>query len=217
MIYHESFSFVKHLDIGRVMDNDHEIIKKVLSGYYDAFEVLVDKYQGRIYRHLRKMVKDQNEVQDLLQETFLSAYKGLRSFSGNSSFATWLFKVANNAALMYLRKKRPELLQQADDIEKMEHFEFMPASPEFVSTPLDILLSKEGRKKIEEALDKLPLVYRTVIVLKDVEGFSLEEVAEITDSSIPAVKSRLHRGRNFVRATLASYYTEKSDQRKHRG
>ncbi len=199
------------------MDNDYDIIRKVLAGDYDAFEVLVDRYQGRVYRHLRKMVKDQNEIQDLLQETFLSAYKGLAGFSGNSSFATWLFKVANNTALMYLRKKRPELLGEADDIDKMENFEFMPASAEFVSTPMEILLSLEGRKKIEEALDKLPLAYRTVIVLKDIEGFSLEEVAEITDSSIPAVKSRLHRGRNFVRATLSSYYTEKKNSKKHRG
>ncbi len=199
------------------MDNDREIIEKVLAGDYDAFEALVDRYEGRIYRHLRKMVKDQNELQDLLQETFLSAYKGLAGFSGNSSFATWLFKVANNTALMYLRKKRPELLQHAEDIENMEQFEFMPASAEFVSTPMDVLLSQEGRKKIEEALDRLPMVYRTVIVLKDIEGFSLEEVAEITDSSVPAVKSRLHRGRNFIRATLGQYYTEKNPTKRRRG
>jgi len=199
------------------MEIDHEVIQKVLAGDYDAFEVLVDRYKGRVYRHLRKMVKDQSEIQDLLQETFLRAYKGLGSFAGNSSFATWLFKVANNTALMYLRKKRPELLQHADDIQKMEEFEFMPASSEFVGTPMEILLSQEGRRKIEEALDDLPLAYRTVIVLKDIEGFSLDEVAEITDSSVPAVKSRLHRGRNFVRATLSSYYTEKSTVKKHRG
>ncbi|MCX5862976.1 MAG: sigma-70 family RNA polymerase sigma factor [Deltaproteobacteria bacterium] len=190
------------------MLSDNEIIIRVLDGDYDAFETLVEKYQGRIYRHLRKMVRDQSEAQDLLQETFLSAYKGLKGFAGNSSFSTWLFKIASNAALMFLRRQRPEMLQYDEQIRDSEGAEFVPASPEFVSTPLDILLSAEGRRKIEEAIDGLPLIYRTVIILRDVEGFSLEEVAGIIESSVPAVKSRLHRGRHSIREALSSYYGE---------
>ncbi|MEI8182589.1 MAG: sigma-70 family RNA polymerase sigma factor [Desulfomonile sp.] len=190
------------------MLSDNEIIIRVLDGDYDAFETLVEKYQGRIYRHLRKMVRDQSEAQDLLQETFLSAYKGLKGFAGNSSFSTWLFKIASNAALMFLRRQRPEMLQYDEQIRDSEGAEFVPASPEFVSTPLDMLLSAEGRRKIEEAIDGLPLIYRTVIILRDVEGFSLEEVAGIIESSVPAVKSRLHRGRHSIREALSSYYGE---------
>lgn len=199
------------------MENDQVIIENVRNGDYDAFERLVEKYQGRIYRHLRKMVRDATEVQDLLQETFLNVYKGLNTYQGDSSFSTWLFKVASNTALMYLRKKRPELLQYEDDISALENAELKPGSPEFVSTPLEILLSREGRSKIEAAIDQLPLTYRTVIILRDVEGFSLEEVAEIVDSSIPAVKSRLHRGRHFVRENLSAYYADKAGSKKSLG
>ncbi|HTY23667.1 MAG TPA: sigma-70 family RNA polymerase sigma factor [Desulfomonilaceae bacterium] len=191
------------------MDQDRELITKVLSGDYDAFEALVEKHQGRIYRHLRKMVKDYNVAEDLLQETFLSAYKGLDRFSGGSSFATWLFRIATNAALMFLRKHKPDNVQYDDDIKTRVHIAHTPVSPEFANTPLDLLLSNEGRRKIEQAIDDLPLTYRTVLMLRDVEGFSVEEVSKITDSSVAAIKSRLHRARNSVREALESYYAER--------
>ncbi|HMK34362.1 MAG TPA: sigma-70 family RNA polymerase sigma factor [Desulfomonilaceae bacterium] len=191
------------------MDEDREIIAKVLGGDYEAFEKLVEKYEGRIYRHLRKMVKDNHHAQDLLQETFLSAYKGLEGFTGASSFSTWLFRIATNTALMYLRKNRPENVEYDDEIRTQTDGLFVPASREFVNTPLDLLLSKEGRRKIEQVIDDLPVLYRSVIVLRDVEGFSLEEVSRIMDSSVAAIKSRLHRARNFVREALASYYMER--------
>lgn len=190
------------------MQDDNEIITRVLNGDYDAFESLVEKYQGRIYRHLRKMVKDNSEAQDLLQETFLNAYRGLKGFAGTSAFSTWLFKIANNSALMFLRKHRPEVVEYVEQMGNQPSGEIVPASPEFVSTPLEILLSTEGKKKIEEAIDNLPVIYRTVIILRDVEGFSLEEVAGIVDSSVAAVKSRLHRGRHSIREALSSYYEE---------
>jgi RNA polymerase sigma-70 factor, ECF subfamily len=191
------------------MYEDREAVARVLEGDYNAFEQLVQKYEGRIYRHLRKMVKDNQLAQDLLQETFLSAYKGLHGFSGASSFSTWLFRVATNTALMYLRKNRPENVEYSDEIRSHMDLPNAMGSPDFLSTPLDILLSREGRKRIEAAIDELPLLYRSVIVLRDVEGFSLEEVSKIMDSSLAAVKSRLHRARNFVRESLTSYYMER--------
>ncbi|MBI4966131.1 MAG: sigma-70 family RNA polymerase sigma factor [Desulfomonile tiedjei] len=190
-------------------EQDNLVIAKVIAGDYDAFEELVERYQGRIYRHLRKMVGDGQVAEDLLQETFLSAYKGLKGFAGASSFSTWLFRIATNAALMYLRKSRPDSVEYDDDIKPRTDLPFFPASAEFCNTPLDILLSDEGRRKIEEAIDGLPVLYRSVMVLRDVEGFSLEEVSKIMDSSVAAVKSRLHRARNSVRETLSAYYMEK--------
>lgn len=192
------------------MDADRENIEKVLGGDYDAFEALVEKYQGRIYRHLRKMVKDNHLAQDLLQETFLSAYRGLPGFTGSSSFSTWLFRIATNTALMHLRKNRPDSIEYDDEIRNQADHHLASASPAFLHTPLEILLSNEGKKKIEEAIDELPALYRSVMVLRDVEGFSLEEVSRIMDSSVAAVKSRLHRARNSVREALMTYYSEKS-------
>ena len=193
----------------RKVDEDRDTIKKVLKGDFDAFEQLVEKYEGRIFRHLRKMVKDNQLAEDLLQETFLNAYKGLDKFSGASSFSTWLFRIATNNALMYLRKKRPETLEYDDEIGTDLEYSGMTVSPDFINTPLDILLSEEGKKKIEEAIECLPLIYRTVIILRDVEGFSLEEVSKIMDSTVAAVKSRLHRARHAVRESLMYYFDDR--------
>ena len=158
-----------------VMEEDLQFVKDTLRGNFNSFERLVDKYQGRIYRHLRKMVTDASLAEDLLQDTFLSAYRGLSGFTGASSFSTWLFRIATNAALMYLRRERPETVEYDDKIFS-ELSEVLTPSPTFVATPLEILLSMEGKAKIEEAIDQLPVIYKSVVVLRDVEGFSLEEV-----------------------------------------
>jgi RNA polymerase sigma-70 factor, ECF subfamily len=190
------------------MDEDHEIVQKVKAGDYNAFETLVEKYQGRVYRHLRKMVNDTSHAEDLLQETFLNAYRGLGGFEGGSTFSTWLFRIATNTALMYLRKNRPETVEYDDAIRDGFDSPLVPASQQFLSTPLEMLLAAEGQRELEKAIDRLPVDYRTVLVLRDVEGFSLEEVSRIVDSSIAAVKSRLHRARNSVRVALNSYFSE---------
>ncbi|MGD9817068.1 MAG: RNA polymerase sigma factor [Desulfomonilaceae bacterium] len=189
------------------MDQDTICINRTLQGDFSAFEELVDKYQGRIYRHLRKMVHDNSQAEDLLQETFLSAYKGLGSFTGASSFSTWLFRIATNAALMFLRKNVHDFVEYDDALETQYH-EMMTASPEFVSTPLEMLLSMEGKKILEQAIDELPLIYRTVMILRDIDGFTIEETADVLGLTIPAVKSRLHRARNIVREALTAYYME---------
>jgi RNA polymerase sigma-70 factor (ECF subfamily) len=192
-----------------VTNEDRKSIDRVLDGDYDAFEELVDKYQGRVFRHLRKMVRDEQLAEDLLQETFFNAYRGLKGFSGNSAFSTWLFRIATNNALMFLRKNRPESVEYNDEIRGDTDFPFLTDSPEFLRTPQEMLLSKEGRMKIEEAIDDLPVLYRSVLVLRDVEGFSLKEVAQIMEASVSAIKSRLHRARNAVRESLVGYYMEK--------
>lgn len=189
---------------------DRETIALVLSGDFDAFEQLVEKYQGRIYRHIRKMVKDGQIAEDLLQETFLNAYRGLKGFSGTAAFSTWLFRIATNSSLMYLRKHQPESVEFDEGIKTDTDLPFMNPASEFLSTPVEMLLAREGREKIEEAINELPVLYRTVLVLRDVEGFSLKEVSQITDSTVAAVKSRLHRARNAVRENLSTYFMDRN-------
>jgi RNA polymerase sigma-70 factor, ECF subfamily len=189
-------------------DDDRETLEEIRQGHFDAFEALVEKYQGRIYRHLRKMVGDNHVAEDLLQETFLNAYRGLANFSGASTFSTWLFRIATNAALMFLRKHRPESIEYDDEVRLRSDNYAFPGAPTFGRSPLEVLLSNEGRRKIEEAIDGLPVIYRSVMILRDVEGFSLEEVSRIMDTSVSAVKSRLHRARNSVRESLTAYYAD---------
>ncbi|MEW6348400.1 MAG: sigma-70 family RNA polymerase sigma factor [Thermodesulfobacteriota bacterium] len=197
-------------------DEDFETIRRVLGGDYNGFEILVEKYQGRIYRHLRKMVKDDVQAEDLLQETFLNAFKGLGGFTGDSAFSTWLFRIATNNALMFLRKTKADSVEYDDEIKMPDSHDMPVVSPVFVSTPLEVLLSHEGQRKIEQAIDGLPVIYRSVVMLRDVEGFSLQEVAGIMDTTVAAVKSRLHRGRNWVRQQLSEYYGDSDAARPRR-
>ena len=155
------------------------------------------------------MTRDTQMAEDLLQETFLNAFKGLKNFSGASAFSTWLFRIATNNALMHLRKNNPERVEYDDDIAVTGVNPLVGLSPEFADSPEALLLSKEGRRKIEEAIESLPVLYRSAIVLRDVEGFSLAEVAQIMDSTVAAVKSRLHRARNAVRQELVIYYADR--------
>ncbi len=194
----------------KMSDQDWVTVEKVREGDFEAFEQLVDKYEARIYRHLKKMVGDSRQAEDLLQETFLNAYRGMDRFSGASSFSTWLFKIATNNALMYLRRVRPESVEYDDEILSDVDPRMIAPAGHFLSKPDEVLLSKEGRRKIEAAIEELPVIYRSAIILRDVEGFSLQEVAHILDCSLPAVKSRLHRGRNAVRDKLMMYFTERS-------
>jgi RNA polymerase sigma-70 factor, ECF subfamily len=188
------------------MDVDQETIKQILAGDYKAFEQIVEKYHGKVYRHLRKMVKDDLLAEDLLQDTFFRVYQGLNGFEGSSTFSTWLFKIATNSALMVLRKREPELVEFDEQVANSDGANHLGQSFALVNTPFEILLSAEGRKKIEDAIESLPVIYRSVIMLRDVEGFSTEEVSKILDSSVAAVKSRLHRARSMARDQLTSYY-----------
>ncbi len=188
------------------MDVDQETIRRILAGDYKAFEQIVEKYHGKVYRHLRKMVKDDLLAEDLLQDTFLRVYQGLNGFAGASAFSTWLFKIATNSALMVLRKREPELVEFDEQVANYDGVNLMAQSSALVNTPFEILLSAEGKKKIEDAIESLPIIYRSVIMLRDVEGFSIEEVSNILDSSVAAVKSRLHRARSMARDQLTSYY-----------
>jgi RNA polymerase sigma-70 factor (ECF subfamily) len=189
---------------------DSLLVEQILKGDYDAFERVVERYEGKIFRHLRKMVNDDSAAEDLLQDTFLNAFKGLKSFNGESSLSTWLFKIASNNALMRLRKKKIEEAPLDDDTQSDPDFPYMSASPEFANSPLELLLSMEGRKLIEDAISTLPPGWRSVILLRDVEGFSIKETAEILDVSVPALKSRLHRARTAVRERLERYYSERT-------
>jgi RNA polymerase sigma-70 factor (ECF subfamily) len=191
-----------------IEDPDKKETQLAANGDFEAFEALVDKYEGRIYRHLRKMVSDEALAEDLLQETFLNAHRGLPKFTGASKFSTWLFRIATNNALMHLRKKRPESIEYEDGVRGEAELAHMGSSEKYLKTPQSILLSEEGKRQIESAIDDLPALYRSTIILRDVEGFSLAEVAEIMECSVPAVKSRLHRARNSVKDALSGYYSE---------
>lgn len=158
-----------------------------------------------------RMLRNQEDAEDALQETFLQVYRGLRGFEGRSTFSTWLFRLATNVCLMKIRQKGTEPAQLLPLEEYLPQHEegVHPQIQEWPEKPEEVLLNKESREKMLEALGKLPADYRAVFILRDVEGFSNAEAGEALGISVAAVKSRLHRARLTLRGMLAGYFQRK--------
>jgi len=177
-----------------------------------AFDELARRYQDRVYRLSYKILRHEDDAAESLQDAFLSAYRGIKKFKVESTFSTWLYRIATNAALMKYRKRRDGhvSLEQSqsgsDDTEALQ-------LPDWTTQPLNELLDAETREVMEEGIAKLPEELRTVFVLRDVEELSNAEAAEILELTIAAVKSRLHRARILLRDRLNRYFSDKLKRR----
>ena len=195
--------------------DDQVLIEKINSGDFQAFESLVNRYEGKVYRLSIRMLRNQEDAEDALQETFLQVYRGLKSFEGRSTFSTWLFRLATNVCLMKIRHRETEpaghlpLEEYLPQHEEGQH----PPIQDWPEKPEEVLLNKESRTKMLEALEKLPAEYRAVFILRDIEGFSNVETGEALGISVAAVKSRLHRARLNLRGRLAEYFGKEGGSR----
>jgi len=178
-------------------DSDAEIIQQVLAGNTALFELLMRRYNERIYRAARSIVRDEQEAEDIMQQAYVNAFTHLRQFNGSAQFSTWLTRIAINEALARVRHRgRYEALD--DDLSNVEPF--MSTNP--VQNPERQAFVGELRGLLEWAIDTLPDGMREVFVLRDVEGLSTAEVAESLDVSEDVVKTRLSRGRAALRRAL---------------
>jgi RNA polymerase sigma-70 factor (ECF subfamily) len=194
--------------------SDKILIEKVKGGDFQAFEALVNRYEGKVYRLSMRMLRNPQDAEDALQETFLQVYRGLKSFEGRSTFSTWLFRLASNVCLMKIRHRESEpskMLPLEDYLPQHEAGEH-PQLQDWPDLPEDTLLSKESREKMLEALEKLPAEYRAVFILRDIEGFSNAETGETLGISVAAVKSRVHRARLTLRGMLSEYFGKKKQK-----
>jgi len=190
---------------------DQVLVQKAQAGDFRAFQDLVNRYEGKVYRLAMRMLRNQQDAEDALQETFLQVYRGLKNFEGRSSFSTWLFRLATNVCLMKIRHRGTEpsqLLPLEEYLPQHEEGQH-PLIQDWPDLPDEILLNKESREKMMEALEKLPPEYRAVFVLRDLEGLSNAQTAEAMGISVPAVKSRLHRARLALRGLLSAYFEKK--------
>jgi RNA polymerase sigma-70 factor (ECF subfamily) len=184
------------------------------SGDRDEFARLVDVYSGPIYQLAIKMLGDQQDAEDVLQNTFLNAFKHIRSFEERSSLATWLYRIAANEALMMIRKQRPETTLTDTSLEDDEGEDYSPVQfVDWCCLPEDELLSSEARTRLDQAIQRLPERLRIVFILRDLEGLSIEETSQALDLSQTAVKTRLLRARLNLREQLSSYYGERLQDR----
>ncbi len=188
--------------------DDGELVARLKAGDQAAYAQLVEEQAARIYRLALRMMGNETDAEDVLQETFLSAFRSIDSFEERSSLSTWLYRIATNAALMRLRRKEPEQVSVDEPLER-DDGDLLPRQFfDFCCLPEDDLLRDEARAEMLRAIDGLPATLRSVFVLRDIEGLSTEETANALDLSISAVKSRLMRARLKLRERLSTYFSQ---------
>lgn len=187
---------------------DVVLVERAKAGSSPAFEELVRRYEHKVYNVTYRMLGKDDDANEALQETFLRAYRFLPKFEGKSSFYTWVYRIATNVSLTKLRKRKEFPTVSLDEPIGDEGSEVREI-PDEVHTPQVDLRRKELRDAIQKAVDELPPDYKPVVVLRDLQGLPNDEVGEVLKLSVPAVKSRLHRGRMILRERLARYRTGK--------
>jgi len=187
---------------------DAELVARLKQGDREALAGLLRRYQGKVYRLAMNMTRSPQDAEEVTQDVFLAVYRKIGEFDGRAAFSTWLYRVASNAALMKLRGRRSEPHLSIEE----ERPAFAPdghhARPvaDWSELPEDRLLSAERRRVLGQAIEALPPDYKAVVVLRDIEGLSNQEVAEVLGATVLAVKSRLHRARLALRERLAAYF-----------
>ncbi|MBQ3077245.1 MAG: sigma-70 family RNA polymerase sigma factor [Clostridia bacterium] len=179
---------------------DAEVVAAVVAGDVEAFETLVHRYQRKIYNTVLRLSGDATEAEDLTQEVFLKLYRSLASFRGDSSFSTFVYRVASNTAVDWLRKRGPQPLSLTDEYEDGESMEH--ALPDPAPPPEERLLREEQRRALSQAIASLPDHQRLVLVLREVDGLSYQQIAEVTGIGEGTVKSRINRARKNLRKKL---------------
>lgn len=181
-------------------------IEALREGDRAEFAHIVEQYSPMIYRLGLKMLNNPQDAEDILQETFIKAYKHIHNFDGRSSVSTWLYRIATNEALMSLRKKHLDTVS----FDTPANYITEPQEPlqivDWCCLPEDEYLTAEGRLRLDEAAGQLPQSLRIVFVLRDIEGLSTRETAEVLEISEMAVKTRLSRARLRLREDLSKYY-----------
>lgn len=181
---------------------DQLLVERVQAGDKRAFDVLVSKYQRRLMRLVSRLVHDPAEAEDVVQETFIKAYRALHYFRGDAAFYTWLYRIAINTAKNYLLTQGRRAATSSDaDAEQAESFEDGSKLRDN-NTPESVLASKQIAATVNAAMDLLPIELRTAIVLREIEGLSYEEIAEIMACPIGTVRSRIFRAREVIAEKL---------------
>ena len=190
------------------MHDEADLLKRLQTGEPAAFLELVEQNSAHIYHLALRLMQDPIEAEEILQETFFQVVRHIRNFRGESSFNTWLFRIATNQALMKLRRRQPEKVPLDDEFDSLS-VKYVAALADWTRRPERELLDQEARSVMEKAISSLPEHMRVVFILRDIENLSTAETAEALDLSISAVKSRLLRARLFLRNTLSTYFAER--------
>jgi RNA polymerase sigma-70 factor (ECF subfamily) len=196
--------------VGEPLSEELMLVQAAKGGDVAAFEELVKRYDRNVFRIAQHITQNREDAEDVVQDAFLKAYQNLEQFQGQSKFYTWLVRIAVNEALMRLRRRRPERMVSLDEDVKTEDDSVPREVADWAPNPEQLYNQSELKDILTRTIQGLPPSFRTVFVLRDVEGLSTEEAAEALDLSIPAVKSRLLRARLQLRERLSRYFQKRN-------
>ena len=184
----------KEIDLG--------LVKRAKSGDYQAFDLLVLKYQSRLISTAFKFVKDLQIAEDIVQDSFIKAFKALESFREDSSFYTWIYRITVNTSKNFLvsKKRKSELL--SSDLSEEASYEIEPVE---TYSPEDLLQATQLKKVITETIDRLGEDTRTALTLRELDGLSYEQIAEVVNCPVGTVRSRIFRGREVIDEAISQY------------
>lgn len=204
---------MEKLQIVGAMDEEQQIdlhlIAEVQKGNKQAFDSLVLKYQYRVFKLVARYISDPSEVLDVTQETFIKAYKALEHFRGDSSFYTWLYRIAVNTAKNHLMARGRRIPESAYEISEIEQFLSKSNVKEY-STPERALICDEMEHMLFEIIDDLPSDLRTAIMLRELEGLTYEEISEVMGCPVGTVRSRIFRAREAIEKKIDPFMQRRS-------
>jgi RNA polymerase sigma-70 factor (ECF subfamily) len=192
-----------------VRDDESALVAAAKAGDAAAFEELVNRYEGKIFRLTQNITQNQSDAEDAMQDAFMKAFQHLKDFEGGSRFYTWLVRIAVNEALMRLRKRRPNQVSIDEPVSSHDGADETPLAMQIRDwgpSPEQRYAQSEMGEILSKVIEQLEPIYRMVFLLRDVEEISTDETAKIVGISVPAVKSRLLRARLRLRELLNPYF-----------
>jgi len=190
------------------LSEDLMLIQKIRKGDQIAFEQLIEKYETKVFHLAMRFTKNEEDAEEVIQDVFMTLHRKLELFQGKSAFSSWLYRIVVNAAFMKLRKRRQQPAVLLEDLAPHTREKALDGDS-YQENHVETFTQNEELKNILlSAVNRLPEQYRSVFVMRDVNGFSNQETSEVLGLSVPAIKSRLHRSRLMLRKKLIRYYLE---------
>jgi RNA polymerase sigma-70 factor, ECF subfamily len=191
--------------------SDQELVDQARTRNLAAFEELVGRHEERLYRVAMRLLRNENDAREVLQDALLSAWQNLDGFAGRAQFGTWIYRVTVNGALMLLRSRRRRPTVSVEEmapaaLDEAVDDSLRSSGGDWSKRPDEQLQTGELKSHIEQALDQMPEILRLVFLLRDVEGLSTEETADVLNVTVPTVKTRLHRARLALRQAITAYF-----------
>ena len=189
---------------------EEELVREFQAGNRQAYDKIADIYQKKIYSLSYNLTRNQMDAQDVTQEVLLTLFRKINMFQGKSAFSSWVYRITLNSSYMKLRRKKKEPNISIDELMPLFNGAGFQQDKikDWSENTESLMFANESRNVIKNAVDLLPEKEKVVFLLRDVEGVSTEKTGEILDLTVPAVKSRLHRARLFLRKKLSNYFDE---------